>query len=191
MTNINKIKNIFLQNAKMFESLSDTISESISNAADLIINSYKNSGKIIIFGNGGSAADALHFVAEMVGRFQKEREPLPAIALNTNVSNITAISNDYGYENLFLRQLKPFLKKEDVVIGISTSGNSDNIILAMEYANNFGAKTISLTGYSGGKLASITNINININIRTTARVQEGHITILHILAELIENALFA
>lgn len=187
MSNIIKIKEILNTNAKMFSKLADSISNFILAAADTILYSLKNNGQIIIFGNGGSAADAQHFAAELVGRFQKERQAIPAIALNTNVSSITAISNDYGYEELFVRQLKAFLKNEDVVIGISTSGNSKNIINAINYAKSQGIKTISLTGNKGGKLADITDININITSNVTARIQEAHITVLHILAELIEN----
>ncbi len=147
----------------------------------------KRGGKIILFGNGGSAADAQHIAAELVGRFRRERDALAAIALNTNTSVITAIANDYDFKDIFARQLQALAKKEDVALGISTSGNSNNVFEALVMAKHMGLTTVSLTGRDGGKIARVADYNINIPSNNTAHIQEAHITIGHILCELIEN----
>ncbi|HOK40129.1 MAG TPA: SIS domain-containing protein [bacterium] len=185
-----KIEKILKENSEMFLLLSKTIIPAINKTAIEIVKAYKNGGKLIIFGNGGSAADAQHIAAELVGRFLKEREPLEAIALNTNVSNLTAIANDYGYDEVFIRQLKCHLKENDIVFGISTSGNSKNVNEAIKYAKTKGNLTIGLTGKDGGELGKLVDIHININKNLSPRIQEAHITIGHILCEIIEEQLF-
>lgn len=167
-----------------------TLSPTIQKVVDLIIAALKNSNKIIFCGNGGSASDAQHLTAEFTGRFFLERVPLAAIALNTNTSAITAIANDYGYDDIFLRQIQALGKSGDVFVGISTSGNSKNIVKAFEYANSIGITTVAFTGKSGGKMKDLADVLINIPTDVTPRIQESHITIGHIICEIVEQQLF-
>ena len=162
----------------------------IENAAKVIICALKNGGKLLVFGNGGSAADSQHIVAELVGRFKMERRPLPAIALTANVSNLTAIANDYGYDVVFSRQIEALGVKGDVALGISTSGNSKNVIEAFKKAKALGIRTIALTGGDGGKIKQEAEISIIVETKDTPRIQESHTMIGHILCELIEDELF-
>ena len=162
----------------------------IEKAARIIIKSLRLGGKILIFGNGGSAADGQHMAAELVGRFKKERRALPAIALTANTSILTAIGNDYGYDATFSRQVSAFGKKGDVAIGISTSGNSLNVLNAIKEAKSLDMETIGLSGGDGGKLQKACGISITVNTKDTPRIQESHITIIHVLCELIETELF-
>lgn len=164
--------------------------ENIQKATKAIINCYRNGGKIFTCGNGGSAADAQHIAAELIGRFERERESLPAISLTTNSSSITAIANDYDYEIIFERQVESLAKKGDVLIGLSTSGNSKNVVLALEKGKEIGTINISFTGRDGGKLKQISEININCSSKSTARIQECHILAYHIICKLVEEALF-
>jgi len=145
--------------------------------------------KLLIFGNGGSAADAQHIAAEFVGRFEKERKALPAIALHANTSSLTAIANDYGYDEVFARQIEAYASKGDIAIGISTSGNSKNVIKALEKAKELGCITIALTGSSGGKLNGITDYIIKVQSDRTSIIQEAHITIGHIISKIVEDML--
>ena len=172
---------------KEFTSSKNNI-ELIEKAAALIITCYKSGGKILVFGNGGSAADSQHLAAEMVVRFEKKRKALSAIALTVNSSSLTAIGNDFEYKHIFSRQIEAIALKNDVAIAISTSGNSENIILAVEKARELGLKIIALTGNDGGKLAAKSDIPIIVKSNSTARIQEVHITIIHILCKLIDNA---
>ena len=151
-----------------------------------VIQTLKRGGKILFCGNGGSAADSQHLVAEFVGRFKKERKAIPALSLTTNTSILTAISNDYSFKNIFSRQVQALGKKGDLLIGISTSGNAENVILAVQAAKKIGIKTVGLTGKDGGKLAKISDISFIVHSNDTARIQESHILIGHILAELAE-----
>jgi D-sedoheptulose 7-phosphate isomerase len=160
----------------------------IEKAAELIIQTFETECKLLIFGNGGSAADAQHLAAEFVGRYETERRSLPAIALTTDTSAITAISNDYGYDAVFERQLSGLAKKGDCVIGISTSGNSPNVISAVMKARSIGCKIISLTGINGKKLASLSDVSIMVSSSRTARIQEAHIVISHIWCQLVDQA---
>ena len=146
-------------------------------------------GKIVICGNGGSASDAMHFAGEIVGRFQMERNPWPAIALNGDVTSVTSIANDYGYEEVFARQTMAHLKKEDVFVGISTSGNSENVFRAMKVANKIGSYNVALLGKDGGKIKDICPNSIIVPSTSPARIQESHIMIIHILCEIIEKEL--
>jgi D-sedoheptulose 7-phosphate isomerase len=164
------------------------------NAAALIAGSktmaasVKAGGKILIFGNGGSAADAQHMAAEMVGRMLVDRRPLPAIALTTDSSNLTAIGNDFGYAVVFQKQVQALAKKEDVILAISTSGNSENVLLAVESAKQIGAKVIALTGGTGGKLKAMADVCINVSLgKNSSRIQESHIFACHSLVDLLDR----
>jgi len=159
----------------------------IKKAVEVIVRSLKAGGKLIVFGNGGSAADSQHIAAELVGRFKKERKALAAIALTTNTSTLTAIANDYGYDVAFSRQIDALGRKGDVALGISTSGNSKNVIEALKKARAAGITTIGMTGGDGGKMKADCDILINTGVKDTARTQESHIMIGHILCELIED----
>ena len=161
----------------------------IGKIAETIISSLKKEGKVIIFGNGGSAADSQHMAAELVGRFKKERKGIPAIALTTNTSTISALSNDYGYDIIFKRQVEALGKAGDTAIGISTSGAAKNVIQAMALAKEMGLETIALTGKGGGELKGISKLALVVESADTARIQEAHILIIHILCELIEDSL--
>ncbi len=146
-----------------------------------------NGGKILLCGNGGSAADAQHIAAEIVGRFKKERKGMPAIALTTDTSILTSVGNDYGYDYIFARQVEALCRPEDLVIGITTSGNSANVVRAMEAAKEIGATTVGLTGGTGGKLLNICDFNLVMPSNVTARIQEAHIFIGHCLCEILES----
>jgi len=161
----------------------------IARAAQLMADSLRGGGKVLLFGNGGSAADAQHIAAELVGRYLKERAALPAIALTANSSNVTAIANDYGYGAVFTRQVEALCKPGDVVVAISTSGNSPNVVAAVDAARAIGATSIGLTGAGGGKLLAACDVCIRFPSDDTPRVQEGHTLIGHILCELVENDL--
>ena len=162
----------------------------ISSVVDVMVETITNGGKILVCGNGGSASDALHMVGEIVGRFQRERKSWPAIALNADVSTMTAIANDYGYDFVFERAVEAYMTSKDIIIGISTSGNSENIYRAIVKAKKIGGRTVALLGKDGGKLKKNVDYPIVVSCDITARVQEAHITIIHILCELLEERLF-
>ncbi len=162
----------------------------VTQAADIIVRAFNGGGKLLIVGNGGSAADAQHVAAEFVNRFEIERPPLPALALTTDTSNLTSIGNDYAFDQTFSKQIRALGKENDVLLAISTSGNSPNILKAVETAKSLGIKTIALTGKGGGTLAEMADIILNVDSKTTARIQETHITICHILCELTDHKLF-
>ena len=143
----------------------------------------------ILMGNGGSAADSQHIAAELVGRFKKERRAIPAIALTVDTSSLTALGNDYGFDSIFERQVEAHARENDAVVGISTSGNSENVVRALKKANEIGAETIGLVGNNGGKIKEVANLSIIVPSNDTARIQEVHITIGHIICELIEEDL--
>jgi D-sedoheptulose 7-phosphate isomerase len=159
----------------------------IRRMAEVVIESLGRGGKILWLGNGGSAADSQHMAAEIVGRFKKERRGLPSIALTTDSSILTALGNDYGYESIFARQVQALCLPGDVVIGMSTSGNSTNVVRAIEEVRRIGAVTIALTGEGGGRLAELVNLLVAVPSRTTARIQECHILIGHLLCECIDE----
>jgi D-sedoheptulose 7-phosphate isomerase len=156
-------------------------------STNIIIESLKNNGKILICGNGGSAADAQHITGELVGRYKMERKGLPAIALTTDTSILTAWGNDYEFETIFSRQVEALGKKEDILIGISTSGNSENIIKAIEEAKKIGLRIITFTGHEGGKMKDLSDANINIPSDDTPRIQESHMVAYHTICELVEK----
>lgn len=171
--------------------LNETLLNTVSALADEIVACIRNGGKLVICGNGGSASDALHFAGEIVGRFVKERKAWPAVVLNADVATLTAIANDYGYDDAFARQAEGHLKPEDIFIGISTSGNSENVYRAVLKAQEIGAKTACLVGKDGGKIGKAVDFPIIVPSNTTARVQEAHINIIHILCEISEANLAA
>ena len=166
---------------------SKNLSEKIEKAVNEIIKCFSTQNKIVIFGNGGSAADAQHIVAEFIGRFQKERKSLPAIALTTDSSIITSLANDYSYDIVFSRQCESLVSKGDVVIGISTSGNSKNVEKGIKTAKSMGAVTIGLLGGDGGTINSIVDIPIVVESTNTARIQEVHRVIYHIICGIVER----
>ena len=163
----------------------------IQSIANKINEAYQNGKKTIIFGNGGTACDALHFAAELVCRFEKNRNALPAIALTENISSLTAIGNDFGYEYVFSRQVEAFANKGDIIIAITTSGNSENVIKAVEKAKEMGLFVIGLTGEDGGQLKLLSDMCYRAPSKVTGRIQECHILVLHILAKLVEEKIFA
>jgi D-sedoheptulose 7-phosphate isomerase len=156
----------------------------------MIVEAFKGGNKVLLFGNGGSAADAQHIAAEFVNRFLIERPPLPALALSTDTSVLTSISNDYGYVDSFAKQIKALGKKGDVAIGISTSGSAANVIKAVKVAKEMGLKTVGLTGNDGGELAKRVDIALIVASPVTPRIQEVHITIGHVLCEMVDRMLF-
>lgn len=175
-------------NIKLKEYLQKEAKNLVAMAA-LLVNAFKKGNKVFLFGNGGSAADAQHMACELAGKFYLDRAPLPAIALTTNTSALTAIGNDYGYEEIFSRQLKALIKEGDIVIGISTSGNSPNVLRAIEEAKRFNATTIAFTG-RGGRLKELADFVLSVPSVDTPRIQEAHITAGHIICYLVEQALF-
>ena len=180
------IKHEFSEHIKVSQNTLDSIVNQIETASKICINSLQNGGKILIMGNGGSAADAQHIAAELVGRFKTERKGLPAIAITTDTSAITSIANDYGFLHIFDRQIEALAQKDDVAIGISTGGTSPNVVNALITANALGCKTIGLSGKDGGDFNSICDVNLLVNSNDTARIQEMHIIIGHTICHLIE-----
>lgn len=183
------IKNIIKASIDTKQKLLDNQVSDIEEAVRLISESIVKGGKLLIFGNGGSAADSQHIAAELIGRFNIERQGLPALALTTNTSTLTALSNDYGYDVIFKRQIESLGSKGDVALAISTSGNAKNVIEAVKTAKKKGLITIALTGKGGGALRPLCDISIIVNSKDTARIQEAHILIGHIIAEIVESRL--
>ena len=189
MTNfIDEINTIFDENI-LVSSKTKELSPIIDECAKKIITSLKNSGKVILFGNGGSAADAQHMAAELIGRFKIERSGIPAISLTTDTSIITSIGNDYDFENIFSRQIESLGNKDDVIIAISTSGNSKNVINGVKSAKDQGIFLIGLSGKSNSKLKDMADVTINAPSDDTARIQESHRIIIHCLCQLIEKSM--
>lgn len=162
----------------------------LTKVAEKVAEAFRESRKILLFGNGGSAADAQHLAAEFAGRFLRERRPLPAIALTTNTSALTAIGNDYSFDMVFVRQLESLAQSGDVALGLSTSGNSKNVVQAMVMARQKNLLTVALTGADGGELKKIVDYCLCMPSAETPRIQEAHILVGHVLCELIEDALF-
>ena len=182
-----RVKNILNISADLKKTVAETLSSEILDAAQKIQGRLEAGGKLLLMGNGGSAGDAQHIAAELVGRFKKERKAMPALALTVDTSSLTALGNDYGFDTIFERQVEALANKNDTVIGISTSGNSENVVRAVNKANSIGAFTIGLLGNDGGKLKDAVNLPIIIPSNDTARIQEVHITIGHIICEIIEE----
>ncbi|MGB9642786.1 MAG: D-sedoheptulose-7-phosphate isomerase [Candidatus Ratteibacteria bacterium] len=186
------VENIFLQHEQLVSSLKKReFAIQIDKAARILVNTLKKGKKILVCGNGGSAADCQHFAGELVGRFQMERKPISCISLTTNTSIITAIGNDYSFNRVFSRQIEAIGNREDALILISTSGKSANIIDAARTAKTLGMKTIGLTGSSPNPLSNIVNICIAVPSTSTPRIQEIHSIIIHILCHIIEQELFS
>ena len=168
--------------------LSDEIAlTNIASLADAIVACIRAGGKLVLCGNGGSASDALHFAGEIVGRFERERKAWPAVVLNADVATMTAVSNDYGFEDVYARQAEAHLKPNDLLIGISTSGNSENVYRAVLRARELGIRTAALLGKSGGTIAQAVDYPVIVPCNVAARIQECHITIIHILCEIVES----
>ena len=180
------IKHEFSEHIKVSVETIKSIGKPIEIAVKICIDSLKNGNKILIFGNGGSAADAQHIAAELVGRYKTERKGLSAIALTTDTSAITSIANDYGYLHVFDRQVEALANKDDVAIGISTGGSSTNVISALKLANNIGCKTIGFSGKDGGEFNALCDVNLIAIAEDTPRIQEMHILIGHTICHLIE-----
>ncbi len=192
MSNLERIKQVFKESIDLKTEILNDINflNNISTISDLITETFKTGNKVMFCGNGGSAADAQHLAAEFSGRFYFDRPPLPAEALHVNTSFLTAVANDYSYEEVYSRMVKATGKKGDVIIGISTSGNSPNIVNALNTAKDLGMITIGFTGKSGGKMKDICDYIISIPSGDTPRIQEIHILVGHIICELTESALF-
>jgi D-sedoheptulose 7-phosphate isomerase len=163
---------------------------SLGQVVNLVVKAFKAGHKVLLFGNGGSAADAQHIAAEFVNRFLIERPPLPAIALTTDTSILTSISNDYGYADSFSKQVKALGREGDVAVGISTSGAAQNVIKAIKVAKEMGLKTVGFAGGDGGELAKLVDIALVVDSQSTPRIQEVHITIGHVLCEMVDRMLF-
>jgi D-sedoheptulose 7-phosphate isomerase len=185
-----KIIKAFSESVKIKERFVEENTETIEEVARLIAGVFNDGGKLILFGNGGSSTDASHIAAEFVGRYRRERPGLPAIALNTDTAILTALANDYDYSEVFSRQLKALANEGDVVIAISTSGNSPNIIKAIDVAKRKKLKTVAFTGAKGEKFASKVNYAFVVPSQDTPRIQETHITLGHVLCQMVEEILF-
>ena len=181
------IENEFSEHLKVAQNMS-TLTNQVEVAAQLCIDSLNNGGKILIFGNGGSAADAQHIAAELVGRYKVERRGLPAIALTTDTSALTSIGNDYGYDRVFDRQVEALANKGDMAIGISTGGSSGNVISALKLAKEMGCRTIGFSGRDGGEMNTLCDVNLVVPAQDTPRIQEMHIVIGHTICHLVDQA---
>ena len=183
----------FAESARLKLAAVEQMKAPLVRGIELMVDSLRKGGKILSCGNGGSAADAQHFAAELVNRFERERPPLAAIALSTDTSGLTSIANDYAYQQVFSKPLRAFGKREDVLLGISTSGNSGNVIDAIHAAHELGIRVIALTGNGGGKMAGLMrddDVHLCVPHKTTARIQEVHLLCIHCLCDGIDTLLF-
>jgi D-sedoheptulose 7-phosphate isomerase len=180
---------IFGETSQLHQAVGRERASEILRAAETMVGALKQGGKVLVFGNGGSAADSQHFAAELVGRFVRERRALPAMALTTDTSVLTSIGNDYDFDRVFSRQIEALGARGDVALGISTSGASRNVIVALAAAREKGMTTVALTGRDGGAIGAMVDIHLNVPAASTARVQEVHRTVLHVVCELIERRL--
>jgi D-sedoheptulose 7-phosphate isomerase len=188
---IEHIRKIARESIEAKQSFFDEHAELVASAAELIVASVKSGGKVLVFGNGGSAADAQHIAAELVNKLNFDRPPIAAIALTTDTSILTSVGNDSTFDDLFARQVRALGRRGDVALAISTSGNSANVLRAIDASREIGIKTIALAGRDGGKLAAVVDLALVVRCSSTQRIQETHITVGHILCELVENALFS
>lgn len=175
---------------RTIEAVARHLGPEIERGCRLIAQALQSGKKILVMGNGGSAADAQHLAAEFVGRFLMERKALPAVALTTDTSILTAVANDYGYEEVFKRQVEALAAPGDVVIGISTSGTSNNVFHALTAANKIGCTTVGLLGRGGGTIGGIVDVNLTIPVEATPRIQEAHLVVIHIVCDVVEKMLF-
>ena len=185
------IKGQIADHNRVMQAVAEQLTPLVTGAVDTICTALSAGKKILVMGNGGSAADAQHLAAEFIGRFKLERPSLPAIALTTDSSILTAIGNDYGYDAVFTRQVEGLAQTGDVVVGISTSGNSPNVLSAMKLAKEKGCITVSLLGRDGGSIKAVSDIPLIVPSSDTPRIQEAHILIIHIICDLVEKRLFA
>ncbi len=183
------IENHFKRHAEVMAIVAEELTPAIISSVSTIIAALNAGNKLLIMGNGGSAADAQHFAAEFVGRFLRERRALPAIALTTDTSLLTAVGNDFGFDQIFKRQVEALAQPGDVVIGISTSGHSANVALAMSTAQQLGCKTIGMLGRDGGVIAPLSDIQLTVPVQETPHIQEAHITMIHLICDLVEQAI--
>ncbi|MFC2074892.1 SIS domain-containing protein [Bdellovibrionota bacterium] len=190
MGNLSEIQSFFDESIRVKQEVARLLARDIDQVVKVLENSLRAGKKALFFGNGGSAADAQHLAAELVGRFRLDRSPLPAIALTTDTSVLTSVGNDYGFEEVFSRQLEALGNTGDIAFGITTSGKSPNIIKAFEVAREQGLVTVGLTGGDGGVVAGLVDYHLNVSCsKDTAHIQEAHITIGHVIMELVEKAL--
>ena len=183
------IENELLSHLRVVDLTIDTMKDKLESASKLAVKTLKNGNKILLCGNGGSAADAQHIAAELTGRYKVERRGLPAIAITTDTSVLTAIGNDYGYDRIFDRQIESLASKNDLIIGISTSGNSRNVINALSLAKTLGCLTIGFTGRDGGNMNEVCDINLIVPSDDTPRIQEMHILFGHVICQIIDDEL--
>ena len=176
---------------EVFEEIFLPMAPQVEHCATLLCACFKAGGKVLVMGNGGSAADAQHLAAELVGRFMMNRAALPALALTTDTSILTAVANDFGYDEVFKRQVEALANPGDVVIGISTSGNSPNVVAALDVARQKECRIVALGGRDGGKMAAYADLNLNVEVDETPRIQEVHLCMIHILCDLVEQQMFA
>ena len=188
---VDDIRRQLTSHVEVIHIVSNKLAPRVGECAQMLIDTLQAGHKILIMGNGGSAADAQHFAAEMVGRFLLERRALAAIALTTDTSILTAVGNDYGFDDIFKRQVEALAKPGDVLIGISTSGNSKNIKRAFAAGKILGVKTIGLLGRDGGEIASLADLDLTVPSLETPRIQEAHLVMIHILCDLVEKGLFS
>tara|TARA_S200000501_G_scaffold371525_1_gene414769 strand:- start:3534 stop:4112 length:579 start_codon:yes stop_codon:yes gene_type:complete len=185
----NYVNNYLEESVTIAEKQKDLTKE-ILDISKQFIDCIENNGKIIVFGNGGSASDSLHIVAELIGRFKKERKALPAISLSSNISVITAIANDYGYENIFLKQIEGVYKDNDVIFAISTSGESENIIKALDYSKKKGLKTVGFTGSKKNRMINLCDLILKAPSENPALIQQCHITVGQLICGIVEDYFF-
>jgi D-sedoheptulose 7-phosphate isomerase len=186
---ISKIQQRFDESVEVAGATREQLPGRIAEAVEMMVAAYREGGGVFVFGNGGSAADAQHIVGELVGRFLAERKAFRAEALSANASTLTSLANDYGYEQVFARQLEGVGRAGDVAVGLSTSGNSANVAAGLAKAREIGMKTIAMTGTDGGKCGEFADVLLNVPSDSTPRIQEAHTIIYHVLCELIEQAL--
>lgn len=185
-----KVRSILVASSETLASAADSIAPAVAEAASLVVDALRSGSKVLLCGNGGSAADAQHIAAELAGRLRRDRAGLPAVALTVNPSVLTALSNDYGYDEVFARQIEALGRKGDVLIGISTSGSSENVVRALKAGRAGGLRTIGLLGETGGAMEQHCDLSIRAPASDTQRIQEVHITVGHAICEIVEDALF-
>ncbi len=193
MDSLDRIKTLFQSSIETKVAAMEVLPGTIDAAGALIVSSLLNEGKVLSCGNGGSAGDAQHFSSELLNRFERERPALPAVALSTDTSTLTSIANDYSYNEIFSKQIRALGKEGDILLAISTSGNSSNVLQAIQAAHDRGMKVVALTGRNGGNMASLLasdDIEIRVPSESTARIQEVHLLAIHCLCDYIDNALF-
>lgn len=185
------IKKYFARHIEVMEMVAERLAPEIESLCALLAATIREGNKVLVMGNGGSAADAQHLAAEFVGRFLLERKALPAISLTTDTSIMTAVGNDYGFDEIFKRQIEALAAPGDVVIGISTSGRSNNVFHALTAANLIGCKTVGLLGRDGGNIGGIVDLNLTVPATETPHIQEAHAAIIHVVCDLVEQRLFS